>query len=230
MKLLKTPYFPRLTLKLLKYWVIFIVIYMTIMSLAHFIPNQFNHHTLNQYDSNIDIYIVSNGVHSDFILPTQTAHIDWTHIFNPHDTLNKTADTWISIGWGDRAFYLNTPTWADLTAKNAFNALSGLSDSAIHISYEPYQHIEMCQKCRKITISTAQYKTIIEHIRSSLPHATQQMTIANIHYWQNDAFYPAIGSYNLFYTCNTWVNNGLKKANIKTALWAILDFSVIHKR
>lgn len=217
-------------LKFSQYLAIFIISYVMIMTIAHFIPNQFNQHTIHQHQQNIDIYIISNGVHTDFVLPTTSTHIDWTDIFNPHDTPNKTTTDWISIGWGDRAFYLNTPTWADLTAKNAFNALSGLSTSAIHVSYESEQHIINCQKCRKITISPQQYQTIIEHIRSSLPHTTQQIPIANIHYWQNDAFYPAMGSYNLFYTCNSWVNNGLKKANIKTALWTVLDMGVIKER
>lgn len=208
--------------------ILFILIYVIIMATATLLPSQFANHHINNDEQVIDIYVISNGVHTDFALPTKTDTHDWTSTFDPMHTNNKQADNWIFIGWGDRDFYLNTPTWSDLKASTALNALSGLSGSAIHISYKPNLTVQSCQKCRKITISNAQYQILIAHILQSLPN--EHKAITNAHYWGNDAFYPAVGSYNLFYTCNSWVNNGLKKADIKTALWTVTDFGVVKER
>jgi hypothetical protein len=47
-------------------------------------------------------------------------------------------------------------------------------------------------------------------------------------YGKHAAFYEAKGSYNLFYTCNTWANQALKAANQKAALWTVLDKGIFY--
>jgi hypothetical protein len=44
----------------------------------------------------------------------------------------------------------------------------------------------------------------------------------------NDSFYEAKGAYTLFYTCNTWANNGLKAINQKAALWTATDRGIFQ--
>ncbi|WP_066804123.1 TIGR02117 family protein [Moraxella oblonga] len=220
--------FIKIILKTIGYFATVLLIYGVLMTCATFLPSQLT--TLPYSDDMIDVYVLSNGVHTDFVLPTTHQLMDWTTIFHPNDTKNGVVNHWISIGWGDRDFYLNTPTWGDLTAKTAVNALSGLSTSAIHVSYESDELVKNCQKCRKIRLNPTQYQAVITHIKQSLPSDGRQVAIAHAHYGQNDAFYPAVGSYNAFYTCNSWVNNGLKKAEVKTALWTVLDVGVIKER
>ena len=41
----------------------------------------------------------------------------------------------ISIGWGDKGFYLDTPTWAELKLSTALIAGFGLGNAALHITY-----------------------------------------------------------------------------------------------
>ncbi|MFM7854609.1 MAG: DUF2459 domain-containing protein [Flammeovirgaceae bacterium] len=50
-----------------------------------------------------------------------------------------------------------------------------------------------------------------------------------LRYWDNDSFYEAKGTYNLFFTCNTWVNEGLKKAGLKACLWTPFDSGLLRK-
>lgn len=223
------PKFLKISLKTIGYFIAILLMYGVLMTCATFLPSQFTNPPHSD-ESTIDIYVISNGVHTDFVLPTANHQINWASVFDPNHTQNGMADKWVSIGWGDRDFYLNTPTWGDLTAKTAVNALSGLSTSAIHVSYESDELVKNCQKCRKIRLNTTQYQAVITHIKQSLPSDGRQVAIAHAHYGQNDAFYPALGSYNAFYTCNSWVNNGLKKAEVKTALWTVLDTGVIKER
>jgi len=55
-------------------------------------------------------------------IPTQNEFIDWTTKVSPDDTKGKKKGDWLAFGWGDKGFYLNTPTWADLKFSTAVKA------------------------------------------------------------------------------------------------------------
>src|SRR3546814_11193566 len=71
------------------------------------------------------------------MVPTVTAEMDWrplapaSHIKEP-----RLAGTYLAFGFGNRDFYLTTPTWADLTFKTAFAAAIGGGPSLIHVYHE----------------------------------------------------------------------------------------------
>ena len=63
----------------------------------------------------IIIYVETNGHHTGIVVPVAAAGIDLSLTFRPTDLGDKRlAGNWLAIGWGDRNFYLNTRTWADL--------------------------------------------------------------------------------------------------------------------
>ncbi|HBO38902.1 MAG TPA: hypothetical protein DD638_09600, partial [Pasteurellaceae bacterium] len=59
----------------------------------------------------ITIYLLSNGVHTDLVMPSKTEQKDWTSVFAAENTLGGLPEQWIAVGWGDKGFYLETPTW-----------------------------------------------------------------------------------------------------------------------
>ena len=76
----------------------------------------------------IECYILTNGVHTDLVLPLTNPLKDWTQVVSSSDTKSKgNQHQWVAFGWGDKGFYLATPTWADLTLKTALKAGFGLS-------------------------------------------------------------------------------------------------------
>lgn len=117
-------------------------------------------------DADITLYLISNGIHTDIVMPSRNGDTDWTTTFPAADTTGGQSADWIAVGWGDKNFYLNTPTWADLTASTALKAVSGLSESAIHTTY--YDSMENCGRCAKFTVSRRQYLELAAYIRSSL--------------------------------------------------------------
>lgn len=169
--------------------------------------------------SGMTIFVESNGVHTDFLLPVKSMQKDWTAMFPYRDF--EAVDSsyhYISIGWGDKGFFLNTPSWSDLTFSTAFKASFGLSSTAMHITYqhEPKQD----SMCRALTITPQQYDTLIAYINHSF--LQQDGNIVQIHhpgYNKQDCFYEANGTYSLFKTCNIWTNNGLKVMGVKTGMW-----------
>jgi len=48
-------------------------------------------------------------------------------------------------------------------------------------------------------------------------------------YGKNDVFYEARGRYHMFFTCNTWANNALKKSGLPAALWAPFDKGIFYQ-
>jgi len=182
-------------------------------------------------DADITIYILTNGVHTDLVVPVRTAQIDWsTRIPFHYTTANDTTATLLAFGWGDKGFYLETPTWNDLKASTAFKAAFNLSTSAIHATY--YRSLQESESCRAIVINKAQYARLITYINNSFltgPDGMPVNIVTRATYDNNDAFYEGRGSYNLFHTCNTWANNGLKSCGQKACRWTIFDTGIFYQ-
>ena len=43
------------------------------------------------------------------------------------------------------------------------------------------------------------------------------------------ALYEAKGKYSLFYTCNTWANDGLKSAGLKACYWTVFKGGIFDQ-
>jgi len=179
----------------------------------------------------LSIYILTNGVHTDLVLPIKTPQIDWSQQLKFENTKGKRTDyNFIAIGWGDKGFYLDTPTWAELKFSTAFKAATGLSTAAIHATY--YRQMTEGPDCIKIDISNNQYQRLVDFIQKDF---IRQKNGAVIHiktdavYYDSDAFYDATGSYSFLHTCNSWTNSALKAAGQKASIWTPFDKGIFHQ-
>ncbi len=181
--------------------------------------------------ADVAIYILTNGVHTDIVVPTQNEQIDWSKQVQFANT--KSADStysYLAMGWGDKGFYLETPTWADLKVKTAFKAAFALSTTAIHTTY--YNTLKESETCKKMMISKDQYARLINYITDSYQKDANgkfMRIITNANYGETDAFYEANGSYSIFKTCNSWANKGLKVSGQKCCLWTAFDTPIFMK-
>ncbi|WP_286652474.1 TIGR02117 family protein [Sphingobacterium hotanense] len=178
----------------------------------------------------IEAYVLSNGVHTDIVLPIKNDLQDWTSVFPIENTKGKNPNQrYVSIGWGDKGFYLNTPEWKDLTLKTALIAGIGIGETALHITY--YNQMVENDLCHKVTIDRSQYKALRDYILAALDTDSDGKPIpiqTNAQYGQDDAFYEAKGAYNLFFSCNTWTNKALKQANMPSGIWTVFDKGVLR--
>ena len=87
-------------------------------------------------DEQITAYVVSNGIHAEFVLPV-TSHIgDWRAPFSLHRFPPPPPHpAFLATGWGEREFFPNTPPWADLRVRRAFKALFGRNSAVLHATY-----------------------------------------------------------------------------------------------
>lgn len=167
------------------------------------------------------IFVSTNGVHLDIILPVE----------NLDDILRSqlnipTRVRYVSFGWGDKNFYVNTPQWSDLTFPVAFKALFLKSESAMHVTryQRNYTHWKKVELCRHQLNSLNSY--IEDSFEKTETGELQKMDYPG--YTDDDSFYEAKGSFTLFKTCNVWTNNALKKIEVTTSVWSPFDFGVLY--
>jgi uncharacterized protein (TIGR02117 family) len=215
--------------KLLKYITIFIlslVTYLLVVTLLSFVSVNKD---LVKNQEEIPVYILSNGVHTDIVVPVKNEIHDWSQKIKFTDVKAQNQDyEYIAFGWGDKGFYLDTPTWSDLKTSTALKAVSGFNSTAMHVTF--YTKLQENENCIKLFVSQSSYKKLIRFIQDSfqLENDNFSKIETNAVYGLHDAFYEAKGRYSLFYTCNTWANQALKAANKKAALWTIFDFGIFQ--
>jgi uncharacterized protein (TIGR02117 family) len=178
----------------------------------------------------VEIYIKTNGVHTDLIVPIKNDLKDWSKLVKFENTLSKdTTYNFLGMGWGDKGFYLETPTWAELKPSVAFKAATGLNTTAIHATFFKNMHEDA--SCKKIIISKEQYGRLIAYIDNSFKKDKLGQSIyikTNANYGNDDAFYEANGKYSMLHTCNTWANVGLKICGQKCAFWTPFDKGIFY--
>lgn len=205
--------------------VVFLIVYVVAaFSLSKITVN--SEEALSQ-SKEVEIFIKTNGVHTDIVVPIKNEIKDWTSLIDVQKTKAKdTAATHLAIGWGDKGFYLHTPEWSDLKASTAFNAAFGLGSSAMHTTF--CKSVAESPDCVKISISRENYQKLIDYIEDSFQFDSNQnpIFIEATTYGKNDSFYEAKGRYNLFQTCNSWANTALKSSNQKAALWTVTDSGI----
>lgn len=176
----------------------------------------------------IPIYIYTNGVHTDIVMPVKNELHDWSAKIPFRNTKSGRSDyQYVGIGWGDKGFYLDTPTWADLKFSTAFKAAFWLSESAMHATY--YREMTQGDDCKKIMISKNEYHQLVKFVDDKFDKDSSGNYIlipTDAVYGDADAFYDAQGRYSFLDTCNTWANNALKAAGQKAALWTPTDYGI----
>lgn len=208
----------------------FVLLYIGITYLLFFIP--VHKDARDEGPDEVSIFILSNGVHTDIVVPVKNEVMDWSKITKYENTTsNDTTFTYVAFGWGDKGFYLQTPQWSDLKFSVAFNAMFHLGSTAMHVDF--CRPLVPGEKCKEIRISKAQYLKLVKYIRDSFRYDTHGEVIQIIStddgYGPDDAFYEANGAYDLFNTCNSWANSALKACDQKACWWTPTDKGIFHQ-
>lgn len=217
----------RYLLKVLGFLGLLILLYALAALVGSLIP--VNRHQ-DKAEGDIEIFLRTNGVHTSYIFPAENEVFDWNEIIDPNHTLSKrTTFSFISFGWGDLEFYEKTPQWSDLTFPVAFRALFLSSPSALHV--ELHDLVILNERVVSVKISEKQYERLVDHVLGSFQMDPRKNLepVRGLHYNQADVFYLSNKSFSIFHTCNTWVNAGLKKAEMKACLWTPVDKGVFYQ-
>lgn len=174
----------------------------------------------------VKIFVQSNGVHTDVILPVSTKVINWLDFIPIHDYPEDVQCEYVTIGWGDKGFFLETPTWAELKVSTALNAAFLPSDAAMHVAY--CECPKQDENHREVILSEEEYERMVEYVKSTFLLKNQKVEILpNAGYTAYDRFYEAHHSYHLLHTCNSWTNGALKAANVRTGVLALFPGGIM---
>jgi uncharacterized protein (TIGR02117 family) len=162
-------------------------------------------------DGPIALAVLANDFHTDLLMPAA----DWRSVLDlPPDVVS------VAIGWGDRGFYTETPTLADLKLSTALAALAGTDEATLHVDLYrapiggPGVHV--------LLVTEAQKATLEAYVRSAFidgPDGRPER-LDHAGYGVDDAFYRARGHWTPIVTCNEFLARGLRAAGIRTGLWA----------
>jgi uncharacterized protein (TIGR02117 family) len=173
----------------------------------------------------VTVWVTTNGVHAGIAMPARHAVMDWTTLFPPvHNAHpNEIGQDVVTVGWGDRHFFLDVPEWGDLTTRTALTAISGTDAAALHVEYG--RAPTGMPGTVKLTLGSDAYARLVAAIRRSVVVADDGTAqwIPGHHYDTGDAFYEATGRYSLFVTCNQWTRNALSAAGVRVPVWAPFD-------
>ena len=164
------------------------------------------------------VYLISNGIHTDLILPEAAQGLDWRPLFPARDFARPDpAARWLAFGMGERKVYLDTPRWRDIRLSTIWAATVG-GERVMHVEWvsDPAWH------ARAIRLRPEEYRRLWASIRAGfvLDVDPKPVRIDHPGYGPNDAFYRGIGRASAINTCNTWAGDMLRLAGIKTSLWS----------
>jgi uncharacterized protein (TIGR02117 family) len=175
----------------------------------------------------VRIYVESNGVHTGLIVPVVAAGVDWRDLVRPEDLADPryAGLSHLSFGWGERTFYLETQTWADLKTRTVLAAAIGSTRTLVHVDHLPEPR--PADDTRAITLRPEEYRRLAAFIRASfrIEHGRRPAHLPG--YSANDSFYEARGRYNAIDTCNAWTGDALRHAGVRIGAWTPFPVTVL---
>jgi len=175
---------------------------------------------VTERDKKVTVYITSNGIHTDIVMPIYTKQLNWAHELElPDSLLHDSIRTHLAVGWGDKGFFLETKSWADVKISVVFKAAFHLGNSAMHVVHVPKPDKNQLQTI-ELKMTPSQYFRLTEFVKASFSKDGNHYRMITEHpYGMYNYFYEADRSYGLTYTCNSWTNSALKVCGQRACVW-----------
>ena len=168
----------------------------------------------NEPDEGITVYLRSNGIHADIVMPAKAGGLDWRPLLPPSDFRDPPGEArWFGFGAGERRVYLETPTWREIEPATIWSALTG-GERVLHVD----RTAEPGSDLHPIRLSPAEYRRLWAAIRAEFDGPPKR--IDHPGYGPDDAFYQGRGRASALSTCNNWSAETLRIAGVKTSLWS----------
>jgi uncharacterized protein (TIGR02117 family) len=169
------------------------------------------------------VRLVANPIHTDIALEA-TPEILERFGFLARDGLPLAHPDLrtIVVGWGGRAFYTQTPTWADLTLNALWRSLT-IDRSVLHVGLGGAID-DSVPGVRRVVLGDAAFEALVAFIEASFAPGGDGTpdVLPGVAYGPFDRFYEAQGRFNVLVGCNTWTAAALRAAGLRTGFWSPL--------
>ncbi len=177
------------------------------------------------------VYLAADTMHVNLILPLQNPVYDWRQRLDIQ-AIGSQAETdyrYLKFGWGDRGFYMETPSWGEMRPSNALRALFRPGNPTV-LYVQGYKSLpqEAGTTLRCVALDRQDYFHLAEFVNQSFQSNSQGQKIRlKDGYETTSGFYAARGHYSILRTCNTWSAEALEAGQVNTPLWPGLASSVM---
>jgi uncharacterized protein (TIGR02117 family) len=165
------------------------------------------------------ILVLSNPIHTDIAIPLDAeTRAAFAFLERSGVPVAEPGAKWMIIGWGGRAFYLETPTWGDLKPMPVFRALT-VDSSVLHVDVTG-ELDEGHPAVTALELGVKEFAQLQVFIRDSFAQPPDAVAaIPDAGYGPYDRFFEAKGAFNALVGCNTWTAQALRAAGVRTGLW-----------
>jgi uncharacterized protein (TIGR02117 family) len=170
------------------------------------------------------ILILSSPIHTDIAIPVDDAtRSQFGFLRNAGLDVDSADLRYLVFGWGGRAFYTETPTWADLKTIPVLKSLT-LDRSVMHVEFAG----EIRQDNPAVTVVNIDQDGVDRLMRFIVRSFTDgpdgPVVLPGYAYGTYDAFFEANGYFNALAGCNTWTAAALRQAGASTGWWTPLPW------
>lgn len=175
-------------------------------------------------ERSVTVLVGSNGVHTEIAMPIATPEKDWSAVFPASDIeASERPYTHVAVSWGERKFFLETPTWSQMNPLTAIRAMTG-GEAVLHVAH--YVRPAPASDYRELRLRPEEYSALVASVESHLiAHDTREVIPG---YARHDVFYTARGIYHLGNTCNQWTADQLAAAGVRVGAWTPLPGGVMQ--
>ena len=180
----------------------------------------------------LTIYVGGNNRHTNLIVPVRTAEFDWSNQLNLAEIGDPESNDYhfLSFGWGDRVFYLNTPTLKDVKVLTTLRALLLPTETVVHLQgHVTLPPSKSDYQVKPLRVSRQGYLNLSKFLLSSLARDSEgEPRLIQQSHRYSGSFYEAKGTYSVLQTCNDWTAVGLRAAEVNTPVWSGLAGAVFR--
>ncbi|WP_170566023.1 TIGR02117 family protein [Ruegeria atlantica] len=178
----------------------------------------------------IEVQLIRGPIHYDFLIPlTPATRNRLDDLRRAGVPVDQPEMQWLMVGWGAREFYTTAGTYADVTIAALLKGLTG--DQSV-LRVDAFGPLRPDLDLPHIRMDRAQFALFLDAVDASFSRSDQghlvPLQVAG--FSATDRFFVANGRFDLFRTCNVWIGEVLRDADVRFGLWVPLPFSVTLSR
>jgi uncharacterized protein (TIGR02117 family) len=203
------------------------------LTIASQLPRRSGTQVTSCANSPYSVYLVADTMHVDLVLPVENAAFDWRLVVKLETIGRERREDYqyLKFGWGDRDFYMNTPSLDKIQLPRLMRTLFAPGNpTAVHINGyaeipNEANHVTQC-----VGLTRTQYLNLVAYVRRSFRDGKDgKLDRIQDGFVSAAGFYEGMGYYSIANTCNNWVAGALDAADVTTPLWSGLPGPVMKK-
>lgn len=158
----------------------------------------------------VTVYTLRGPIHTDFVVPLDAT----TKAAFSFADLPERAQ-WVIVGWGSRAFYTTTGSYADLSAAVVWRAATG-DEGVLRLLPVPQDAPEPGDWAdQRLLLSDEGYDALLTAMTADVTGPA----LPGVHLTPGDAFFPTTGRFSILRSCNQWAGEVLRAAGLRTGVF-----------